>query len=72
MAARELMKQNGLAGLIQLVVEENKVQFYGYNCFRFMIGSNVELKCNLITKLGTIKVRHIGTCILVNSAVLFD
>ena len=35
MAARELMKQNGLAGLIQLVVEENKVQFYGYNCFSF-------------------------------------
>ena len=40
--------------------------------FRFMIGSNVELTCNLIIKLGTIKVRHIGTFILVNSAVLFD
>ena len=38
--------------------------------FRLMIGSNVDLSCNLITKLGTIKVRHIGTCILVNSAVL--
>ena len=35
MTARELMKQNGLAGLTQLVVEENKVQFYGYNCFSF-------------------------------------
>ena len=35
MAARELMKQNGLAGLIHLVVEESKVQFYGYNCFSF-------------------------------------
>ena len=35
MVAREFLKQNGLAGLIQLVVEENKVQFYGYNCSSF-------------------------------------
>ena len=62
MAAREFLKQNGLAGLIQLVVEENKVQFYGYNCFSFYD----RLKCR------SIKVRHMGTCILVNSAVLFD
>ena len=37
------MEQNGLADLIKLVVKENKVQFYGFNCFSLnMIGSNVE------------------------------
>ena len=49
--ARYFLEQNGLADLIKLVVEENKVQFYAYNCFSFyMIGSNVEqLKFDLST-----------------------
>ena len=33
--ARDFLEQNGLADLIKLVVEENKVQFYAYNCFSF-------------------------------------
>ena len=46
--ARDFLEQNGLADLIKLVVEENKVQFYAYNCFS--IGSNVEqLKFDLST-----------------------
>ena len=35
MAARDFLEQNGLNDLIKLVVEENKVQYYGYNCFSF-------------------------------------
>ena len=35
MAARDLLEQNGLNDLIKLVVKENKVQCYGYNCFSF-------------------------------------
>ena len=35
MAARDFLERNGLSGLIQLVVEDNKVQFYGCNCFSF-------------------------------------
>ena len=34
-ASRDFLEQNGLADLIKLVVEENKVQFYAYNCFSF-------------------------------------
>ena len=32
---RNSLEHNGLADLIKLVVEENKVQFYAYNCFSF-------------------------------------
>ena len=35
MAAKDFLERNGLSGLIQLVVEDNKVQFYGCNCFSF-------------------------------------
>ena len=43
MAARDFLEQNGLAGITnKLVVEENKVQFYGYNCLPFY-DQNVEL-----------------------------
>ena len=49
-AAMDFLEQNGLADLIKLVVEENKVQFMPTIVFRFMIGSNVEqLKFDLST-----------------------
>ena len=64
MAARDFLEQNGLNDLIKLVVEENKVQCYGYNCFSFYDQF----------KRWTIKMRHtsVDTSIGVDSAVLFD
>ena len=61
-AARDFLEQNGLTDLIKLVVEENKVQFYGYNCFSFYDRF----------KSWTIRIRPIDTSIWVDSAVLFD
>ena len=53
MAARDFLEQNGPSDLIKLVVEENKVQFYGYICFSFYDRF----------KRWTIKIRHIDTSV---------
>ena len=66
MAARDFLEQNGLNDLIKLVVEENKVQCCGYNCFSFYDQSNVgQLKFD-------IHCTTVDTSIWVDSAVLFD
>ena len=60
MAARDFLEQNGLNDLIKLVVEENKVQCYGYNCFSFYDQF----------KRWTIKIRHTRLSTLVFGSTL--
>ena len=49
-AARDFLEQNGLADLIQLVVVENKVQFYGYNCFSFYDRFKRSIRLSLLKR----------------------
>ena len=60
MAARDFLEQNGLNDLIKLVVEENKVQCYGYNWFSFYDQF----------KRWTIKIRHTRLSTLVFGSTL--